>query len=106
MFLPMMGFFFTLVVLGSLASLVARFDPEAAHRAPLSYAVLFAGLSAILFVILGGLVSEYVHESVGTLIVMFLAPTVGLGIGAALGYRLGVIRQNRSKRREHESYET
>jgi hypothetical protein len=28
MFLPMMGFFFALVVLGGLASLVVTFDPD------------------------------------------------------------------------------
>src|SRR5882724_13090627 len=55
MLLPMMGFFFALVVLGGLASLVVTFDPGAAHRAPFPYAFFlpacqFVSINAIALV--------------------------------------------------------
>jgi hypothetical protein len=93
MLLPMMGFFFALVVLGGLASLVVTFDPDAAHRAPFPYAFFFAGVIAIIFVVLGGLISVYINDTVGAFIVLLLAPTLGLLGGAILGYRLGLIRR-------------
>jgi hypothetical protein len=93
MFLPMMGFFFALVVLGGLASLVVTFDSHAAHRAPFPYAFFFAGLTAIVFVIVGGLISEYSSEGIGAFVALLLAPTLGLLSGAVLGYRLGLIRR-------------
>jgi hypothetical protein len=93
MFLPMMGFFFTLVVLGGIASLAVTIDPYAARRAPFSYAFFFAGVTAIVFVILGGFASVYINDTVGGLIAFMLAPTLGLLSGAILGYRLGLIRR-------------
>lgn len=98
MFLPMMGFFFTLLVLGGLASLVVTFDPYAAHRAPFPYAFFFAGVTAIIFVILGGLITGYINDTVGAFITFLLAPTLGLLCGGVLGYRLGLIR----RRHAHE----
>ena len=95
MILPMMGFFLTLVVLGGLASLVVTFDSEVAHWAPFAYAVFFAGIGAIIFFIFGGLVDTYLNQKVGAIIVLLLAPTVGLSSGAFLGYRFGLIRRER-----------
>ena len=93
MFLPMMGLFFTLVVFGLIAGLPVTFDPYAAHRAPFPYAVFFAGVSAITFVVVGGLVSEFISDGLGAAIALFIAPTVGLLVGAVVGYRLGLIRR-------------
>jgi hypothetical protein len=93
MFVPMMGFFFMLVVLGGIASLATVIDTYSAHWAPFPFAFFFAGLTAIVFVIIGGLVSAYISDSVGGLIAMLLAPTLGLLCGGILGYRLGLIRR-------------
>jgi hypothetical protein len=100
MFLPMMGFFFALVVLGGLASLVVTFDPHAAHRAPFPYAFFLAGVTAIIFAVIGGFISGYINDTVGAFIALFLAPTLGLLSGGVLGYRLGLIR----RRHAHEDH--
>jgi len=95
MLLPMTGFFLTLIVLGGLASLVVTFDSQVAHWAPFAYAVFFAGIAAIMFFIFGGLVDAYLNQNVGAVIVLLVAPTVGLLSGAFFGYRLGLIRRQR-----------
>jgi len=93
MLVPMMVFFFALLVVGGLASLFVMFDPLAAHRASFPFAFFFAGLTASALFIIGGLVDVYVSNTVGGVIVMLLAPTVGLLGGGVFGYRLGLRRR-------------
>jgi hypothetical protein len=95
MLLQMIGFFFMLIVLGGIASLATIIDAHSAHRAPFPFAFFFAGVTAIVFVIIGGLVSAYVNDTVGNSIVVLVAPTLGLLGGGFFGYWLGLIRRRR-----------
>ena len=81
MILPMMGFFFALVGLGGVAALATIIDNRSAHRAPLPFAVFFAGVAAIAaFFVIDGLL---------------LGPTLGLLGGGVFGYWLGLQRRKR-----------
>ena len=106
MLLPMICFFLTLIVLGGIASLATIIDTHSAHRAPFPFACFFAGVTAIIFVMLGGLVSAYVNDTAGGFIVMLIAPTLGLLSGGFLGYRLGLTRRRRVSDEEESRPDT
>ncbi len=95
MLLQMMCFFMLLLVVGGFGSLFVIFDPLAAHSATHPFACFFAGLMSFTLAILGGFVGEYVNNSVGAVITMLGAPTVGLFGGGIFGYRLGLLRDRR-----------
>ena len=96
MLIPMMGFFFTLLVVGGFASVFVMLDPLAAHRRAFPFAFFFAGLTAFALAMIGGIVSAYVGDPAGGVITMLVAPTVGLLGGAVFGYRLGLRRDRRA----------
>ncbi len=97
MLIQMMCFFLALLIVGGLTSLMVMINPDDAHRAPFPYAVFFAGLTATTLVVIGGLVSAYVSDPAGGVIVMLVAPTVGLLGGGLFGYRLGLRRRQRAR---------
>jgi hypothetical protein len=82
-----------LVVVGGLISLPIMIDPYDAHRAPYPFAAFFAGLAASTLVVIGGLVSKYISDTAGGVILMLMAPTVGLIGGGLFGHRLGLRRK-------------
>ena len=90
MFLPMMGFFMMLLVFGGLGSLVVTADPNAAHKAPVPFAMGFAGLGVYSIFFLALLVEIYMSTSLAGYVGLLLAPTVGSIGGGLLGYRLGL----------------
>lgn len=94
--MQMVCFFLTLVIVGGLTSLMVMINPDEAHRAPYYFAAFFAGLVASTLVVIGGLADEYISETVGGVIVMLMAPTVGLIGGSIFGYRLGLRRWQRA----------
>ena len=95
MFLPMMGFFMMLIVIGGLGSLVVTANTNIGHKAPLPFAMLFAGLGFYLIFFLALLVEVYISPSVGGFIGLLIAPTVGGVGGGILGYCLGLRRMRR-----------
>ncbi len=84
MFLPMMGFFFMLIVFGGLAGLATIIDINSAHRVPFPFAFFFAGVAGILVVIVGGFVDAYINHRAGGFTIILVAPTVGLLGGGIL----------------------
>src|SRR5262245_38353841 len=97
MLVPMLVFFLALLVFGGLASLFVMFEPLAAHSPAFPFACFFAGLTAFALAITGGYVGDYVSNTIGAVITMLMAPTVGLFGGGVFGYRLG--RRYRRRRR-------
>jgi hypothetical protein len=95
MFLPMMGFFMMLIVFGGLGSLVVTADTNSAHKAPVPFAMLFAGLGFYLIFFLALLVEVYISPSLGGFIGLLIAPIVGGVGGGILGYCLGLRRRRR-----------
>ena len=93
MLVQMMVFFLALLVVGGLTSLMVIFNPDDAHKASFPYAAFFAGFTAFALAITGGIVGEYVSKTMGGVITMLMAPTVGLFGGGVYGYRLGQRRR-------------
>jgi hypothetical protein len=81
MMLPMIGFLFALIVVGGLASLVAKGDPHAKLAPFLGFPLLFAGLAAFCLSIGLGALGEYLDRTSGT--------SVFSGLGFLGGYTLG-----------------
>jgi hypothetical protein len=96
MLIQMVCFFLMLVVVGGLISLPVLIDPHDAHRAPYPFAAFFAGLAASALVVIGGLVDKYISDTAGGVIIMLMAPTIGLLGGGLFGYRLGLRRRQRA----------
>ena len=103
MLMPMLGFLSVLIVVGSLATLVAVGDPRHARIAPyLGFVFLFAGLGALLLsgslALLGELLGSDSVAGIG-----FLA---GYALGGLGGAVLGLTRAiNRRHRIESEAAE-
>ena len=96
MLVPMVGFFLMLLLFGGIPSLVVLIDPYASKRAPIPFAMFFAGLGFHIILIVGGFIDAYVNEFAGGLVVMLMAP-VGGGLGGGLlGYQLGLRRRQRA----------
>jgi hypothetical protein len=95
MFLPMMGFFMMLIIFGGLGSLVVTFDTHVAHKAPIAFAMLFAGLGVYAIFFHALLIELYVSPSAAGFIGLLIAPLVGGVGGGILGYRLGLRRKRR-----------
>ncbi len=93
--LPMMGFFMMLIVIGGLGSLVVTADAHIAHKAPVPFAMLFAGLGFYLISFLALLVEVYISLSAAGVIGFIIAPLVGGVGGGIVGYRLGLKRRHR-----------
>jgi hypothetical protein len=98
MLIQMVCFFLMLVVVGGLISLPIMVDPNDAHRAPYPFAASFAGLAAFTLVVVGYFVSKYVSDTAGGVIILLMAPTVGLSGGGLFGYRLGLSWARRVRR--------
>jgi hypothetical protein len=81
MMMPMVGFLFALIVVGGLASLIAKADPHARLAPFLGFPLLFAGLAAFCLSMGLGTLGEYLDRTLGT---HFLS-----GLGFLGGYTLG-----------------
>jgi hypothetical protein len=95
MFLPMMGFFLMLIVFGGIGSLAVTVDTYAAQKAPVPFAMFFAGLGVYAVFFLGLIFEVYMNPDVGGFIGLVIAPLVGGVGGGILGYRLGLKRRRR-----------
>ena len=97
MILPMMGFLFTLIVVGGLATLVAVGDPKHANIAPfLGFTSLFAGLGALFLSIRLGIFFELVAPSHFLSTLGFFGGYALGGLGGALfGLRMALRRSHR-----------
>ena len=93
MFLPMMGFFLMLILFGGIGSLAVTIDTHAAHKAPVPFAILFAGLGVYAMFCLALFLEVYVSPAVGGFVGLLIAPIVGSVGGGILGYRLGLKRR-------------
>jgi hypothetical protein len=93
MFLPIMGFFLMLIVFGGLGSWVVTRDTHVAHKAPIPFAMLFAGLGVYAILFLALLVELYISPYAAGIIGLLIAPLVGGVAGGILGYRLGLRRR-------------
>ena len=99
MLLPMFGFILALIVVGSLASLVAVGDPQHARLAPyIGFTSLFAGIGALclsfgLSLLLGYVLGSEWWSGLG----FFSGYAIGLLGGAVLGFLRALERQRRVK---------
>ena len=99
MILPMMGFFFMLMLFGGIGSIAVMVDTYAAKKAPIPLAMFFAGLGVYVLVFVGGFLGSYVSPAFGDTVAFLIAPVVGSVGGGILGYRLGL------RRRQHGAKE-
>ena len=90
MMLPMMGFLFTLIVVGALASLVAAADPHAKLAPFLGFPLLFAGLAALCLSMGLGVLGQYADHTFGTVIFAGLGFLAGYTLGGLGGALLGL----------------
>jgi hypothetical protein len=95
MFVPMLGFFLMLILFGGIGSLVVTVDTHAAHKAPVPFAMLFAGLGVYAIFFLALFFEIYISVAVGGFIGLLIAPLVGGVGGGIVGYRLGLRRSRR-----------
>ena len=100
MILPMMGFFFMLMLFGSVGSIAVMVDDYAAKKAPVPFAMFFAGLSIYVLAFVGGFLGSYVSPAFGDTVAFLVAPIVGSIGGGIFGYRLGLKRRQRSPKEE------
>ena len=98
MILPMMGFFFMLMLFGAVGSLATIIDNHAARKAPIPFAMFFSGLGVWVLVIIVGLLGSYVSPGFGDAAAFLVAPLVGSIGGAVFGYWLGLKRRERAPR--------
>ena len=95
MILPMSVFFLTLAVLGGLMIVPGRPGDRAARRAPLAFAMLFAGVSYCMLALALYRLAFYLGTSWGFAL-LFFGPFAGaLGAGL-LGCRAGQRRRAKS----------
>jgi len=95
MILPMMGFFLMLMFFGGIGSLATMVDNHVAKKAPIPFAMFFAGVGAYVIFFFGGFLSSYVSPALGDPVALFGAPVVGGIGGAILGYHLSIKRRQR-----------
>jgi hypothetical protein len=88
MLVMMFYFYLALLVVGGLVSLFVMFEPLAAHSAAFPFAMFFAGLAACALSITSLIVADALGKPLD-IIVILMAPPVGLFGGGAFGYRLG-----------------
>jgi hypothetical protein len=94
MFLSMMGFFFVMMLLGGIETVMV--DDYAARKALVPFTVFFAGLGVYVMVFGLGFIGSLVDSSVVEGLAFFAGPVVGSIGGGLLGYRLGLKRRRRA----------
>ena len=96
MLLPVMGFFFMLIVVGGLGSLVASADPTRASTLPFTLAMLFTGLGVCILPLgLGALGENLFGSGILSTLMLLIGLVLGGPGGAILGYNLGRRRNER-----------
>lgn len=90
MILPLMAFFLMLLIFGGIATLAVVIDRHSRQRAPLPFAVFFAGVGFYLLFMIGALVGLHGDQTLTDYIAFVVAPPVGGIGGSIIGYRLGL----------------
>jgi len=101
MILPMMGFFFMLMLFGAVGSLAVIIDDYAAKKAPVPFARFFAGLGVFMLALVGGYLGSYISPGFGDAVAFLIAPVIGSVGGALFGYRLGLRRRRRAPKEDY-----
>ncbi|MCM3874672.1 MAG: hypothetical protein ND895_28600 [Pyrinomonadaceae bacterium] len=96
MILPMMGFFFVMMLLGGIGSIAVMVDDHAARKAVVPFTVFFSGLGVYVMVFGLGFLGSFFNSSWADSLAFFAGPVVGSVGGGLLGYRLGIKRRRRA----------
>ena len=93
MILPMMAFFFMIMLFGGIGAVAVTVDDHAAKKAVVPFTMFFAGLGVYVMVFGLGFLGWLVNSLWADSLAFFAGPVIGSVGGGLLGYRLGLKRK-------------